>query len=662
MKDEINKYLEIKSPLVKLNEDQDKIDISFEDKKIIVAILYRDEINTIEFNFFQKFKLFTPALTAFNNYSIDFSKVLLKINETEDFKYIIFNIYDYFLVFSLSYDNDFQIIKEGTDQQKLSIKFSTDQYFKINIKKFTDLREFYTAINKDLNLLPLWLNNPGLMIDLNDITHEDIKFSDIKADIKNNEIYLILKNWISYSNIFKNSRNEFNFDDFIQKVIFNNIRYILQYDNSIPKEKSLDLPVLKIRNGELYLDKNMVMIDYFNRQGEEKLINFYNEILNNSTSGLYLFPVYYYLSNKEALDKVIIKNEYEISVYSKNVKNGLKKINKIIEEVKRNIYDKDDYVFVTNVLSKSLDSTIYIKEVSYVLEEEIIVFENLYKQGFINFGIFLKLKDVAFSKKDLIKILIIIFSVPFYILDINLIFYFKKNPIYKEILVNLLQVRLSLNSLYDNILFDFKKYGIIPIKAVFKAASFKGFFIGNYLYCAIINEGLLNYGLYLPEGNWYNPEDNIIVKGGSNFFYKGEKKNYYLLQKKNSIVIYNFSSEHNRFLKNKKIKFIIFITDDILLKGKITKKILERIIIDKRTFEIFHNFEFKKNKNKIIMKYFSNENYNIGRHIYFTYVIDQKEVDWINCNNKKVVFSRKDCTVEFNSINKENKLEYEINF
>ena len=79
-----------------------------------------------------------------------------------------------------------------------------------------------------------------------------------------------------------------------------------------------------------------------------------------------------------------------------------------------------------------------------------------------------------------------------------------------------------------------------------------------------------------------------------------------------------------------------------------------------KTHEVFHNFEFKKNKNKIIMKYFSNNNDNIGRHIYFTYIINHKEVDLINCNNKKTIFSRKDCSIDFNSINKENKLEYEI--
>ena len=36
MKDEINKYLEIKSPLLRSSEDSDKIDISFENKKNIL--------------------------------------------------------------------------------------------------------------------------------------------------------------------------------------------------------------------------------------------------------------------------------------------------------------------------------------------------------------------------------------------------------------------------------------------------------------------------------------------------------------------------------------------------------------------------------------------------------------------------------------------------
>ena len=61
------------------------------------------------------------------------------------------------------------------------------------------------------------------------------------------------------------------------------------------------------------------------------------------------------------------------------------------------------------------------------------------------------------------------------------------------------------------------------------------------------------------------------------------------------------------------------------------------------------------------MVIFSNNNDNIGRYIYFNYVINQKSVDWINCNNKKIIFNRKDNSIEFNSINKENKLEFEIN-
>ncbi len=658
MKDEINKYVAIESPLVKSSEDPDKIDITFENKKIIIAILYRDNYNTIEFNFFKEFSLLSPSLKILDKYSINYSKVPLKIKNIEDFKYIIFRIDNDFYVFTLSYDNDYQITSE--DQQKFCFKFSTEQSFNIKINKYEKLADFYIQINKNYNLLPLWLNNPGVMIGFNEFMNEGITFADIKSEIKNNEIYVILKNWIYYSKNF-NNKKKFNINNFIQKANFNNIRYILQYNNCISEEKNKDFSIVRMRNGELFLDNNTVLIDYFNKQGEDELYNCYKEIFSLNSSGIYLYPPYFFLSDEGYLDKVVTKGAHEILVYSKNVKKGLVRINNIINKLKNND-SKENSIFITNVLSESLSSGVYLKEIFSSLDVEVVNFEDLYKQGFMNFGLYLKQKDIIFNKKEIIKIFILIFCVPVFIFDLNLIMNLSKNENYKENLLNILKTRFSLNSLFDNVLIDFIKYGIIPIKTVFKINIFKGFLIGRYLYCALLNEGLLNNDLYLPEGKWYSLEDDFIINGGCNFVYKGSKKNYYLLQKENTIVIYNQTSEFNKLLKNKKIKFVVFYKGDFLQDKKVKKKILERILIDNKTIEIYHNFELKKIKNKILIKYISGNKDNLGRDIIFDFVLDQKETDYIFCNNKKIIYNRKKNSVEFNSVNKENKLIFEITF
>ncbi len=661
MKDEINKYLEIGSPLVAANADSDKIDIFAGNKKLIIAILYRDQFNTIEFNFFHVFNLITPSLNIYNNkYSIDYSRVPLSIKSVEDFKYIIVRVTDCFFCFNLNYDNDYQIIKDEKDNQKLSIKFSREQFFKIYIYKYDKLNDFYISINSNYKLLPVWINNPGFIINTNELINNDIKFAEIKSELKNNEIFIILKNWIIFSDRYRNKKN-FDLNHFLDKLKFNDIRCILQYSNAISKGDNSNLSLLKMRNGKLFEGNNSVFIDYFNKNGEEELINFIKEILNANSSGIYFNPTYFFFPDEDTLDKIITKSEHEILLYSKNVKKGLIKINNCIKKIKA-VIEKNNIVFVSNVLSDSINNANYIREVTNNLETEIIIFEDLYKQGFTNFGLYINLKKLNLNKKDLIRIFILIFITPIFLFDLDLIDDIKKNITLKENLIDIIKIRLSVSSLFDNILIDFKNNGILPIKSVNIEDRIRGIFIGEYLYLGLLNDGIFGSSLYLPEGKWFSLPDNLIINGGSNFIYKGKNKFYCLLQKENSIIINNFSSERNQFLKNKKVKFIIYLNDDSLLKKKISNRIMERVLLEKKEVEVFHDFEIKKANNKIIMVYNSKNNENLERYIYFVFIISEMKVEKITCNNKKIIFNSKENAIEFNCINKENKLNFEIYF
>lgn len=661
MKDEINKYLEIECPLIAANADSDKIDIFAENKKFIIAILYRNQFNTIEFNFFHEFDLITPSLDIYNNgYLIDYSKVPFSMKSVEDFKYIIVRIDSVFFCFNLKYDNDYQIIKDEKDNKKLCIKFSSGQFFKVHIYKYDNLNDFYISINNNFKLLPTWINNPGLIIEANELANNDIKFTDLKSELKNNEVFIILKNWISYND--KNKiKKDLDLNHFLERLKFSDIRYILQYGNTVPKGINPSSSFLKMSNGQLFEENNLVFIDYFNKDGEEELINFFKEILAADSKGIYLNPTYFFFKDEETLDKVITKNKHEIILYSKNVKKGLIKINKCIKKIKA-IDEKSNFIFASNVLSDSIKHANYIREVTTSLEREIIIFEDLYKQGFTNFGLYINLKNTSFNKKDLIRIFILIFITPIYLFDLNLIEDMKKNPALKENLIDILKVRGSINSLYDNIFIDFKENGSLPIKSIVINDKIRGFFIGEYFYLGLLNEGLFGNSLYLPEGKWYSLSDNFIINGGSNFIYKGINKVFCLLQKENTITINNYTSERNQFLKNKKIRFIVYLKDDNLSKEKTSRKILERLIFDKREIDVNHYFEIKTSNNKIIIDYNSKNNENIGRYIYFIFVTGKKNIERIICNSKKIIYSIKENSIEFNSLNKENKLNYEISF
>ena len=65
-----------------------------------------------------------------------------------------------------------------------------------------------------------------------------------------------------------------------------------------------------------------------------------------NSSGIYLYPPYFFLPDEGYLDKVVTKGAHEILVYSKNVKKGLVKINYIINKLKNNV-SKDNTIFIT---------------------------------------------------------------------------------------------------------------------------------------------------------------------------------------------------------------------------------------------------------------------------------------------------------------------------
>ena len=660
---DVKDFIKIDPPLnlQKNGTDSEKFNLLLDNEKIVEIFIKKDQLNILELDFFQSFRLITPNLERRNNkYAINYSLIPLTLDDIIDFRYIIIKINKYYLIINVNFDNDYSLIYNDLKKQRLIIKFSSYQNFNIRISVYNKLNDFYKLINKNISLLPIWIHGLGLVNDYKKKLNNDVKFADIKEQLETETIYLLLKNWEDQNSHLKNNKNYIeNIQGYLQKLILNDIYSIFQFDNTVPIKDSIKFPVLRMRNGELATDTNRVSLDYFNKEGEKALSSLFNKILNMKSSGIYLYPGYAFFSDSMIYKKTICKSEIGLLPYSKNIQKALKIINKITSENK-----KESDLFLSNILSPFISSLTFLREFSGDIYQTINTIEEFYRQGYVNFGFYIKNESFNFmTTKNSSKEFILLLLSPLVFFDIGIIIgYIKKNNILKDHFVKMLKKRMAFRILFDNLVLDFKENGVLPIKAYSLKNEIVGFFMGKYLFCAFLKERIFDSIFTLPEGKWYSQTNNIIVEGKGNFIHRGEKDFYLIFQKEATIIQYIVNTSYNQPLNPNKIIFSIFPLQKINEKNKFIDQIVERMSVNNETIDIIHNFKLKFEKSKIIITYHSNNKNNLDRDITFHIVIEKARVKNIICNDKKILFSGEGnkSFVEFGVINKNNKINIEI--
>ena len=240
---DVKDFIKIDPPLnlQKNGTDSEKFNLLLDNEKIVEIFIKKDQLNILELDFFQSFRLITPNLERRNNkYAINYSLIPLTLDDIIDFRYIIIKINKYYLIINVNFDNDYSLIYNDLKKQRLIIKFSSYQNFNIRISVYNKLNDFYKLINKNISLLPIWIHGLGLVNDYKKKLNNDVKFADIKEQLETETIYLLLKNWEDQNSHLKNNKNYIeNIQGFLQKLILNDIYSIFQFDNTVPIKDSI---------------------------------------------------------------------------------------------------------------------------------------------------------------------------------------------------------------------------------------------------------------------------------------------------------------------------------------------------------------------------------------------------------------------------------------
>ena len=650
MSPDIIKIIDLKTPLKIDSQFNNEMSIK-DDKNHILKSRTVCRENDVFFvlSFLDDIELVTPAVFK-NKFAIDFSVLPLSRNGIKDFRLIIIKLNSFFIVIKINtltgYTVDFGQIKRN----EVGILFKNSDKFKVTIEKYEHLEEFYKDNNVRLELPPINLSGLGIIYDFIKNQGNNIKFAELKSILNFDDIYLILKNWENNKNKFDFHKHLDEIEGFLHKIMINNINYIFHYDNTISVDLSDSFNVVRMRNGNVSAENKRAYIDFFSKEGESELFEIYNKIVDINSKGLYLDPVHLYFSNDEIFEKSVVKSAEGLNQYMNNVISGIGKINEIIRELKEKKKDRN-ISFFSNVLSRSLDAFIYIDFLPYDLLEGLYLAEEIYKQGFINYGFFISEKTL--SLKNNLRSFIPLLFVSAVFIDIEILMdQIAVHESLKNHFINLLEDRAALRYSVDNALVDFKKEGRLPVILYKTKNKTTGFFIGKNIYCALAEPRVFDTIIILPAGKWYSLKDEIIIEGGKAFSYKGEKGFYHLFQKENTIALYGSKSTHGVSAKS----FFIFPAKENSFKTQIVERLSDGEI------EIHHNLSFKKNKNSIVINYTSKQKENIGRTFLFRCIIKEKTVDKIIVNNKKKIFKREQNShfIEFSHINKENCINVEI--
>lgn len=649
-KSKISDHVRISEPLQASSSENDKLDVYVNDLRLFDIVYFESLSNFIEFKFKTPVNIETPSsLKRSGRLSTIFSHAPLMDNKIEDLRKIILRSKKGFLLIKFDYDNDLNVRYEHSKDHIIRINFPNSRDFFINVSYHKNINEILKISSLIQDQMPLWVYGLGLFYDLNKKQDINIYFSDIVKKY-GDSTFVILNNWDNLGFIKFDSKVE----SIIHKMMLNKIKYILNFDNSVPITESKNLAVFKKRNGEFFMNHNKVYIDYFNDDGKRLLANTINEIFKNKANGIYFNPLLPSFDDEETYQKTICKSGREIIPYNKNVQLGLKKFNNILNGI------NTKSAFFSDILSPLLQNSIYIKEIKNEFEDAILVINDLFKQGYSNFGVLVKdKKNNLFSKKGVL-ISILLLCCPIVVFEIENILGSIYNE-YSNYFINTLLMRAKLRVYFENVLLTFKREGLVPLSIVEENGKLNGFYFGKDLYCAMLKEKYFDLTFYLPDGLWFNIEEKTIIEGGGYYIHRGKKDIKSLFIRESSMILMEGEDQYKTGLLSKEINIYIF--PKISRENKLSKKIIfERYVQKDEDKSIAHYIEYKNIDKKTVVIYRCSDKNNLKRKIIFNLIVNKSNVSKIMSNKKRIILKeQKDSDlIKFSFFNNENKYSFNI--
>lgn|GEM_PF-6802547 len=622
--------LKLDNGLSKTTSDNKDI-VSFNNIKLLDISYNEYNEKKIKINFYKKYSIISPKIdTIKNSYEINYYNAPLKEKEILEHKYIIIKTQGFFLLFKLDFSNCYTLTNDIKNKYGIEIKYVNNQYFNIKLSLFNDSYDLYKTISNFKKIIPLWGYNIGILVDY---YKNNVMFSEIIKIFKKNISYIIINNSPVIEELNNYKIN--NINNYLEKLILNDLKYIFQYDNTISKESNKNNQVLKYRNGNHVIFNNKQYLDYFNNESKDFLFKVYSKILEKKSNGIYLNSSYPVINNEEEYNKITCKGDREILTYSNNIKKGVSILNNLIDRLNDN---ENENMYFSNILSDDFINTFFLMEYNGALKKIITKICHIYKQGYINFGIIFKQTNFnLLSKISYKKLIILLLPIPV-VFDIEIINdIINKNNKAKELLPDILKIRSQFLTLFDNIIYNFKNHGILPVTSYSYQDNISGLILGESIYIAFITDRLLDSIISLPRGKWYSISDYIIIKGEGNFIQQSNNKLFHFFLKSGSIIPINNSTSYSN-----KIKFMIYpeyLKDEKnnITINKIKSRILERVDAENM---IIHDFKLSSKANEIIINYSFKSKIDINNMISFHIIIEDLNIINIKLNNKKIFFKK----------------------
>jgi len=639
-----------------------------EDKNNNSIFIYHNENKLINLKYFEEaesFKielktvlnaeLITPNLNISNNYqyNFNFSKIPLADKDYNEFRHIILKINEIYLIITINFSSHYNLQKINAENINLLLYFENNNKLSFNFSIEDKLNKHHkkTAIKSKL---PVWLNNIGIVYDNNKLKDKEFFFTDLKMKFKLNEMNILIRNYRQKdSSIYKNDFDKL--DTLIEKLKFNGIKFFLEYDNTVPEPDSDNFSIMKLRSGESIKENNRNYIDFFNDAGKNNLNDIYQKIINLNSNGINLKPANALFTDVNIYEKSLCKTGTQMILYKKNIKSSLMILNNIIKIIRKK---HDDFIFYSNILSDSLNETVFLKTVyKDNLFESLLIIEDYFAQGFSNFGFIITEKSINFLNTNLKLFIILLFS-PVVFFDYELADKIETNQNILKVLNDIINLRINLR-IYSERTFDlFKKEGYIPFKLFKEEDDILGFYYGEFLYCSLLHERLFDPFYAIPEGNWYSISDKITVKGLCNYVNREDKTPYKLFIKENSILLLLTQNPLNNYYSPEKLIFYIY--PDFVNKKKLSVIYVENIAKAEKTNNLLHKINLSYHDKELIINYTNDGNLNTGRKFSFHIVNNSVIINKILVNNDKIIYKKDENYIEFDVIISKNSLNISI--
>lgn len=636
-----------------------------EDRNNNSITVYNNEKKILSFNYFQdenSFKLelkgvsnaslISPDLNADNNYlyEFDYSKLLLSDKEYYEFRSVILKINEIYLIITINFNNHCRIEKINEENLKMILHFEKNSKLSFNFSIEKSLNKFYKKFSMKTKL-PVWMNNIGFVYDCSKMKDKEFFFTDLKIKFKSDDLIILIKNYdLKGNSIYKN-----NTDSFIEKLRFNDIKFLFEYDNTVPESISDNFSIMKLRNGESIKEKNKNYIDFFNETGRKNLSDIYQKIIGLNAKGINLKPVNAVFPDENTHEKALCRTGTQMILYKRNIKAGLIILNDIIKNIKKK---HDDILFFSNILTDSLNETFFLKTIyKDDLFQILTVIEDIIIQGYYNFGFIISEKSINLLNTNPKLLIILLFSpIVFFEYEIAERIEIRQN-IFK-FLNDLIILRTNLK-IYSETTFNlFKTEGNIPLKLFKEEGKILGFFYGEFLYCSLLQERFFDPYYAIPEGNWYSINDKMIIKGLCNYTDREDKSSYKLFIKENSVILLlKQSILKNNFLPD---KLICYIYPDFVNKKKLTVTFDESIIQEGETHLLTHKIILSFQSKELQINYTNDNKINTGRKIDFHIISCNVIINKILHDNNKIIYKKEDIFIEFNTIIRKKSLNFSL--